>query len=338
MESFNAIKDTIISFYETIKNETINIFNGTTFSKIFHAGYELFLGPSESTKETSARIDSLIKDVEELGKTIASSKFFLHTIIEKVKEQGKLKIVNKLNNNPNHPEYQSSFPDLQVMNPKKENTWYPFIDENFDTEEKKGTFKVNQKFKDRMNRSIEKSHYNYFTNNDIWTVSNTSNSSSKNVFSTISNFQKLYENLRFSKELNKDFMTDFNSSLFVIDGNVVFSTNKQEMMDKFKKFVPNIMDQKLISAYAHPKVLGQSYFQLISEHPELNQYQIVKSRNFYKITHIDNNQIKLVATNLSDLRSTDENIVRPYHSFGVRTSIILSDKDLPIIKYSNFVH
>ncbi|WP_295164024.1 hypothetical protein [uncultured Buchnera sp.] len=342
MESLNAVKNTVLSAYETIKNETINLFNGTTFLKIFDAGCALFSEPTESTKETSKKIDHLMEQVEELNKTIESSKFFIHTIIEKVKEQGRLKIVNKLNNNPNHPEYESFFPDLHVMVPKKENlnTWYPFnLDESFDIEVREGTLKVNQKFKDRMNRTIEKSHYKYFTDHNVWTVSDKLDLSPENVFSTMTHFQKIYEKLKSSsQELNEDFMTDFHSSLFVIDGNLIHSTNKEDMIEKFKKIVPNIMDQKLISAYAHPKILKQSYLQLLSEHPEINQYQIINSRNIYTITHIDNNQIKLVATNLSNLRSKDKNSTQPYYSFGIRTSIILPSKNSPTIKFSHFMH
>ncbi|AYN24916.1 hypothetical protein D8S97_00795 [Buchnera aphidicola (Rhopalosiphum maidis)] len=205
-------------------------------------------------------------------------------------------------------------------------------------EVREGALKVNQKFKDRMNRTIEKSHYKYFTDNNVWTVSDRLDVSPENFFSTIAHFQKIYEKLKSSsQELNKDFMTDFNSSLFVVDGNLIYSTNKEDMIEKFKKIVPNVTDQKLISAYAHPKILSQSYFQLLSKHPELNEYQIINSRNVYTITHIDNNQIKLVATNLSNLRAKDENSVQPYYSFGIRTSIIISSKNAPAMKFSHFV-
>lgn len=341
MLAFNSVKNAVIDAYEVMKNEAINLFNGTTFLKIFNAGWNFFSGPTDSTKETTEKIDNLIEQVKELHKTIESSKFFIHTIIEKVKETGRLKVVNKLNKNPLHPEYESSFPDLHEMVPKKQslNKWYPSnLDENFDIEVREGVLKVNQKFKDKMNRSIEKSHYNYFTSNNNWKVSNKTDLSSENIFSTVTHFQKIYEKLKSSQELYKDFMRDFNSSLFVIDGNLIYSTNKEDMIEKFKKIVPNKRDQKLISAYAHPQILGQSYLQLLSEYPELDQYQIINSRNIYTITHIDDNQIKLVATNLSNISPENENSDYSYHSFGVRTSIILSFENEPIIKYSHFIH
>ncbi|WP_367681960.1 hypothetical protein [Buchnera aphidicola] len=340
MSCINTIKDTFFDICEKIKTETINIFNGTTILKIFDAGCALFTQPTESTKETSSKIDKLIEQVKALGRTIESSKFFIHSLIEKVKEDGRLKVVNKLNNNPNHPEYESSFPDLEVIEPKKDNTntWYPSnLDENFDIEVQEGVLKVNQKFKDRMNRSIEKSNYNYFMdNNSHWTVSDTSDRPSGKILSAIRDFQKVYEELQSSQELNKEFMSDFNSSLFIVDGNWIHSTKKEEMIETFKKLVPNVADQKLISTYAHPKILMQSYTELLDEHPELNQYQIINSRNSYMITHISNNRIKLVTTNLSDVCSKDDHSMQKTHSFGVRTSVILSSNNSPIMQYSYF--
>jgi hypothetical protein len=283
-----------------------------------------------------------VKQVEELNKTIESSKFFIDTIIEKVKEEGRLKVVNKLNKNPRHPEYESSFPDLNVAVPKKENLnqWYPSnLDENFDIEVREGTLRVDKKFRDRMNKAIEKSHYKYFTDNNIWKFSDKFDLSPANVFSMIRGFQKIYEKLKSSsEELNKDFMKDFHSAIFVIDGHLIPSTNKEDMIEKFKKIVPNITDQQLISAYAHPKILSQSYLHLLSEHPEINKYQTVNSRNVYTITHIDNNQIKLVVTHVSNLRAKDKNSIQPNYSFKIRTSIILSAANSPRVKFSKFVH
>lgn len=341
MSCINTIKDKVVDIYEKVKTETINIFNGTTILKIFNAGCSWFTQPTESTKETSSKIDSLIEQVKKLGKTIESSKIFVHNVVEKVKEDGRLKVINKLNNNPNHPEYESSFPDLEVIRPKKDNinTGYPYdLDEKFNIEVQEGVLQINHELKDRSNKIFEKSNYNHFINNNDnqWTVSNASNVSSDKISSKIIDFQKLYEELQSSQELNEEFMSDFDSSLFIVDGNWIHSTKKEEMIEKFKKLVPNVSDQKLISAYAHPKILMQSYTDLLNEHPELNQYQIIDSKNSYMITHIGDDRIKLVTTNLSDVCSKNDYPLEKTHCFGVRTSVILSSKNLPTMQYSYF--
>lgn len=115
MLAFNSVKNAVIDAYEVMKNEAINLFNGTTFLKIFNAGWNFFQVQQIQLKKQLKKIDNLIEQVKELHKTIESSKFFIHTIIEKVKETGRLKVVNKLNKNPLHPEYESSFPDLHEM-------------------------------------------------------------------------------------------------------------------------------------------------------------------------------------------------------------------------------
>jgi hypothetical protein len=264
----------------------------------------------------------------------------MRAIIEKIRYQGKIKIINELNNNPQHPEYQSSFPDLLTLTPKPNdsNNFYPFvrIDENFDLQGRKNIYQSDSDFKKRMNKSIEESYYNNFINDSSWKVSDQLNSLD-NIRFTVNYFQQNYENSKFSNELEKTFMTDSYPALFIINDKLIFSNNKNQMIEDFKKIIPDIQSQKLISTYANQKILHQSYLQFISEHPEINQYQIKNSRNIYKINNLDDGSIKLVATNLSDLDVKNRNDIQKYKSFGIRATVVIPPNSLPIMKYSHFL-
>lgn len=283
---------------------------------------------------------SLAEYVEQLKQTIESSKIFIRSLIEKIRYQGKIKVVNKLNGNPKHPEFQSSFPDLLIPIPQSnnENNLYPseIIDENFDLQGRKNILKQDKTFKLRMNKSIKESYYNDFIeHNTSWKVSDQFDSS-ENIASTIKDFQEIYEVLKCSAALDEQFMKDYHSSLFVINDQLITSENREEMIENFKKILPNINSQKLISIYANQKFLYQSYLQLISEHPELEDYQARNSRNIYKINNLSDGSIKLVVTNLSDLDIKNENYIQKYKSLGVRATVVFSSNHLPIIKYSHF--
>lgn len=283
----------------------------------------------------------LSEHVEELKRTIESSKVFMRAIIDKIRRQGKIKIVNKLNNNPKHPQYQSSFPDLLTITPKKNNqdSFYNSmrLDENFDLEGRKNISQTDNNFRERMNKSVQQSYYEDFAfDNSSWKVSDQLNSL-KNITNTIKHFQEYYENSKFSQDLDKKFMNDLNSSLFIVNKNLIFSSNREKMIQDFKKIIPDINSQKLIATYANQKFLYRSYLQLISEHPEIDQYQIKNSKNIYKIDNLNDGGIKLVATNLSDLNIKNQNYIKKYKSLGVRATIIIYPNALPIIKYSHFI-
>ncbi|QCI16268.1 hypothetical protein D9V59_02930 [Buchnera aphidicola (Artemisaphis artemisicola)] len=201
---------------------------------------------------------------------------------------------------------------------------------------RKNIYQVDSDFKKRMNKNIEKSYYNHFIENNSWTVSDQLKSLS-NIESTINHFQQNYDNLKFSSELDESFMTDSNPSLFIIDGTVIVANDKETMMKSFTKITPDIQTQKLISTYANQNFLHQSYVQLVSEHPEIQQYQIKNSRNLYIVDTFVDGSIKLVATNLSDLKTDDNNPTQKYKSFGTRATIVLSPYNLPTLKYSHFV-
>jgi len=293
------------------------------------------------SKPKSESLAALSEHIKQLERIIESSKAYIRAIIEKIRYQGKIKIVNKLNGNPLHPEYQSSFPDLltPTPKPKNDNDFYPFkrLDENFDSEGRKDISKTDQSFKTRMNKSIQEAYYSNFINNDVWIVSDQLNSL-QNIQFTIKNFQKHYESLKLSDNLDQKFMADSNPFLFIINNDFIPINNRQKMLEDFKKIIPDIESQKLISTYANQKFLYQSYLQLISEHPEIDQYLIKNSRNIYKVNFLNDGSIKLVATNLSDLDvNNDSNQIQKYKSFGIRATIIFPPNNSPIMKYSHFV-
>jgi len=337
------LQEKISAAYNAIKNEVIDLFNGTTLKKIFDAGYKFIVGSSmdESTKKVNDKIDSLIEYVKKLRKTIESSKLFIHALIEKIREQGRLRVVNKLNHNPKHPEYESSFPDLNVEIPKEENftVQYPNdLDENFYTAVQQKNLQSDQIFKDKINSSINKAHYNDVDKNKHpWTVFKEPPlfPHSKN---TVSYYKDMYKDLEIPKELNEYFMIDFDSAVFLIDGHLISSSTKEAMIENFKKLITNDIEQKFVSQYANPTLLKPSYLKLIAEHPGLNGSRIVRANNFYEITHLEDGTIRIVATNLSDFYSVNANDVTEHHSFGVKTTVIFSYTNAPIIKHSYFVN
>ncbi|ANZ22812.1 hypothetical protein ATN01_02905 [Buchnera aphidicola (Diuraphis noxia)] len=188
-----------------------------------------------------------------------------------------------------------------------------------------------------MNKSVQESYMqNFIVDKNSWKVSDKLNSW-KNIQNAIIHFQKSYENLKLTSDLNKTFMDDFNVSLFIINDQIITPDNREKMIQDFKTIIPDSNSQKIISIYANPKFLYQSYLQLISEHPEIDQYQIKNSRNIYKIDNLNDGSIKLVATHLSDLNVQNSNYIQKYKSLGVRATVIIYPNDFPIIKYSHFV-
>ncbi|MCU4137223.1 hypothetical protein K8941_02645 [Buchnera aphidicola (Sitobion miscanthi)] len=331
------MQDTVVNTFETIKQETINLFNGTTFKKIFFLSND----GDEKSDSSEESVISLSKHIEDLKRTIESSKVYMRAIIEKIRYQGKIKIINEFNGNTRHPGYQSSFPDLFNVTPKpnNRNNFHPFerLDENFDLEGRKNILKTDKNFRKRMNKDVQESYYHNFINDSEWKVSDQLNSF-HNIRATIKNFQKSYESLKLSNNLDKTFMTDSNPFIFIINDHVIPVNNRNQTLSDFKKIVPNIDSQKLISTYANQKFIYQSYLQLVSEHPEISQYQVKNLRNIYKIDFLNDGSIKLVATNLSDLNINDNNnYVQKYRSFGIRATIVLPPDNLPIMKYSYFI-
>ncbi|QCI24612.1 hypothetical protein D9V75_02830 [Buchnera aphidicola (Muscaphis stroyani)] len=264
----------------------------------------------------------------------------IKAIIEKIRSQGKIKIINTFNNNPQHPESQSSFPDLFVVTPpvKTQDEYYPFniLEEDFNLKGRKNVFKKEKTFQERMDESAKKSRYDHFMNHRIWQVSDRFNTP-QNIFSTINYFKKSYEELILSKKLDSDFMADSIPFFIIIDGRLIFLDDKSKMQKIFKEIVPNEDYQVLISTYANDKFLNQPLLQLYSENPELKEYELKNQKNIYKINMLENGSIKLVATYLSNLELKDKNYIKKYSFFGVRSTVIVSPENKPIIKYSYFV-
>ncbi|QFQ32729.1 hypothetical protein FQV33_01910 [Buchnera aphidicola (Aphis fabae)] len=294
----------------------------------------------ESTRKVNEKIDSLVEYVKKLKETIESSKLFIHALIEKIREQGRLRIINKLNHNPKHPEYESSFPDLNVKIPKEENfkIQYPIdLDETFNVEVKERNLKDNQSFKEKINQSIKKSDVNYFKNAQNTPIVFDQFPSFPQPETKIS-YKDMYEKLEVPENLNKYFMIDFHSAVFIIDGHLISARTKEDMLQGFKKLITNDIEQKFISQYANPALLKQAYLKLIAEHPELNNSRIVRAKNFYEITHLEDGTIRIIATNMSEFYSIDANDVTHHHSYGVKTQVIFSYTKAPIIEHSYFIN
>jgi len=268
----------------------------------------------------------------------------MKAVFDKVRREGKIKVVNKFNNNPTHPGSHSTFPDLFDFAPKNrhyQDKMYDAIriDDNLNLDSNNHIIPKNKKFQSRTQKSLEKSYYeDFIAKNGSWTVSTQFNSS-KNIKNAINIFKEQYQDEKSKETLDKNFMSDYYSSLFIINNHLIFSADKQSMMADFKRIVPNIDHQKLISLYANPNIVHQAYLQLIAEHSEITQYQVNNSRSIYKVDILDDGAIKLIATNLSDLENNNisDNDINKYHSFGIRATVIIYPNALPIIKYSHFI-
>ncbi|ALD15504.1 hypothetical protein IX46_03015 [Buchnera aphidicola (Aphis glycines)] len=252
-----------------------------------------------------------------------------------------MRVVNKLNHNPKHPEYESSFPDLDVEIPKEENfqIQYPNdLDENFNTIVQQKNLNINQSLTDAINRSIKQAHDNHVEKDQhTWTVFKEPplRPQSNN---TVSYYKDIPKDLEIPKDFNEYFMIDFNSAVFLIDGHLISSSTKEGMIESFKKLITNDIEQKFISQYANPTLLKPSYLKLISENPALDGSHIVRANNYYEITHLEDGTIRIVATNLSDFYFVNANDVTEHHSFGVKATVIFSYSDAPIIKNSYFIN
>jgi hypothetical protein len=268
----------------------------------------------------------------------------MKAVFDKVRREGKIKVVNKFNNNPKHPGSQSTFPDLFDFVPKHrhyQDAMYDAIriDDNVNLHSNNHIIPKNKNFQSSTQKKIEKSYYeNFLVKNGSWTVSTQLNSS-KNIKNAINIFTEKYQDEKSKETLDENFMNDYYSSLFVINNHLIFSADKQSMMADFKRIIPNADQQKLISLYANPNIIHQAYLQLIAEHSEITQYQVNNSRSIYKVDVLDDGGIKLIATNLSDLENNNisDNDINNYHSFGIRATVLIYPNALPIIKYSHFI-
>lgn len=302
-----------------------------------------FGGTSNNKTESSKNLDpvaSLAESVNQLKRTVESSKIFMRAIIEKIRYQGKIKIVNKLNGNPKHPAFESSFPDLHKPIPKR-NHKYGFyglerFHEHFDLPKIKNISSISNNSIKKTYKNTQQSYSDDVVNHNPWHVSDRLNSY-ENIIFTIKSFDAIYERLKLSDSLNEKFMTDVNPSLFIINDHIMSLKNKSEMIKDFKEMIPNIAFQKLLSIYANQEFLYQSYLQFGSEHQDMSKYRIKHSQNIYKINTLDDGSIKLVATNLSDLDIKNENDIQKYKSFGIRATVIFPRNDVPLIKYSHFL-
>ncbi|WP_367682520.1 hypothetical protein [Buchnera aphidicola] len=322
---------------------------------MFKAGYQFFLRlfKDESTKKIDNKINKLIEYIEKLKKTIQHSRFIMSLLINKIRENGRLKIINKLNHNPKHPRYESSFPELihdNINNQSKNinNLDSDDFDENFnDVQEINDISAFISNIKKDI-RNTKRSNNNYFMKNNTSDIFNQLISVQKNQSNNKNEFkietkvedidlENIYKDVDFNKDLNKYFMIDYHSAVFFIDGHLVASPNKEDMLKDFKRLIPNEIEQKIIATYANPTLLKQSYQQLINERPELLRYRIVGSKNFYEINHLENGTIELVAKNTSNFYLIDANDVQENHSFEIRSNVIISLRNGPTIKHSHFV-
>lgn len=333
------MKNKVEDAYKKIKLHTTNFFD-TAVLKYFLFPFN---NPNVTKHKKNTSLMPLSIYVKQLKNTIESSKNFIRSIIENIRYKGKIKIINQSNHNPTHEQNQSSFPDLEtviVNSEHNQDNYYPFdrFDQTFDAEKRKEILKIDSDFKNRMKTSIQKSYYHDFFNEYKWTVLNEFNTL-QNIDLIIQKFQEKYEYLKLSNKLEDSFMMDSNPFLIMIDNHLIPIDSRKKMIEDFKNIVPNIEHQILISTYANKKFLREAYLEFMSKYPEMNQYKLINSQHTYKIYHLNDGAIKLVATHRSDLENQNNYSTQKQHkSFGIRATIVFPPNHEPIMKYSHFLN
>lgn len=316
-----------------------NVFDSNDILQTIFSSYRKYYNNNDQYQMHDS--DILLSDyIKQLEKIIESSKVFIGSIVDQIRYKGKIKIINTSNENPTHPQYLSTFPDLMNM-PNKDNSENDDFSDNrfnetFDLEGRKQIFNQDENFKKRMEENVKKTDYNNFIHENQWQVFDQVNSLD-NINYTIQTFQNKYRQLQSLNSFEESFMMESNPFVFIINDHIIPINTRKNMMESFEKIIPNVEVRRLISTYANKKILRQSYLQFLSEHPDIQKYEFKNLKNTYNISYLNDGSIKLVATHTSDIDTKSHNSISQYKSYGIRATIIFNANNMPIIKYSYFL-
>ncbi|WP_343189444.1 hypothetical protein [Buchnera aphidicola] len=160
---------------------------------------------------------------------------------------------------------------------------------------------------------------------------------------SITNFNKSedldysFKYLSKTKSLNPNFLNDLKNLDIIINGKKLINNNKQNRLDRFREFIPDLQSQQLISTYVNKSILLQPYLNLFKIHPELLKFKSKNSIINCEINQIDKNSFKILITDITKLNSKIDSSKNSYNSFGVRSVMIISKINEPILQHLFFV-
>ncbi|BBI01439.1 hypothetical protein BUCNMO_437 [Buchnera aphidicola (Nipponaphis monzeni)] len=149
--------------------------------------------------------------------------------------------------------------------------------------------------------------------------------------------QNTFETLQSKSMLHSLFLKKLGRSSYEINGVKIPTSSARIALKKMINIIPNAESIQLISTYANEGVFGQAYSNLLSKYPEVSKLRFNNSHVSYKINALDKDTFRIVATNLSELKPTYDFMQTPYHSLGMRSSMIFSKKNHPVMKNAFFV-
>ncbi|MCW5196797.1 hypothetical protein LDP10_02480 [Buchnera aphidicola (Pemphigus obesinymphae)] len=150
-------------------------------------------------------------------------------------------------------------------------------------------------------------------------------------------YQDNFYRLKNTNKLDKNFIYIGDNSLFTVNGNKVYKSSPMTMLHSFKKIIPNLESRQLLSAYLHPDIFTQAYYDVYSRHPDLSECEQKRPVISYNVQELNNGKFEITAKNTAELIPLDENSVSKYNILGIKTSILLSKNSEPEITYSAFI-
>lgn len=170
----------------------------------------------------------------------------------------------------------------------------------------------------------------------VWKPLNSLNLSAQ-ATSFVNQYQANFHALKYTKRLDKNFIYTGEHSLLTVNGNKISKLTPITMLNGFKKIIPNLESRQLLSAYVHPGIFTQAYYDVYARHPDISKYKQKSPVIAYNVQELNNGKFKLIATNTAELMPIEKNIKNKYNIFGVKASVLISKDKAPQITYSSFL-
>ncbi|WP_343188206.1 hypothetical protein RJD23_02035 [Buchnera aphidicola (Ceratoglyphina bambusae)] len=151
-----------------------------------------------------------------------------------------------------------------------------------------------------------------------------------------------YLNNNYSQNLHNIFLAELGHVHMSINGKTITDDRSpQVILTKFTKLLPNISDRKLVSCFSQEGVLANAFFGIVSKCPDILKYTFYDPKISYKIHRINENTFESEICSITKAKEFTEFGVpykdRKVHYYGMKSNVIFSKIDNPIIKNSYFV-
>jgi hypothetical protein len=170
----------------------------------------------------------------------------------------------------------------------------------------------------------------------VWKPLNSLNLSSQ-ATGFANQYQENFHALKYTKRLDKNFIYTGEHSLLTVNGNKISKLTPITMLNGFKKIIPNLESRQLLSAYVHPGIFTQAYYDVYARYPDISKYKQKNPVIAYNVQELNNGKFRLIATNTAELMPIEKNITNKYNVFGVKASVLISKDQAPQITYSSFL-